>query len=238
MNRARSSERNCILASPVSRRSWPAQRYRTSRCARSLWCAPGSPESGCQVLVPLDGEGEDGLLELFLARYVYNRIPVIAERLARSTDLVRAQRKEEDLQRMVENLVHLQLPGDALRVDWSGAEGRKVIDDSLRAVFDALAVLVDRVDTNSVRLRLRVAGSPRHPAASIGYWTGRRVAGSRPSSSAQASSPGGRRHPQAQSCHGSPPRCTAPIGRRCASPVRTGGLGPSTSRRPWLPPTS
>ena len=37
------------------------------------------------------------LLELFLARYIYNRIPVIAERLARITDPAKAQRAEEDL---------------------------------------------------------------------------------------------------------------------------------------------
>lgn len=83
------------------------------------------------------------LLELFLARYVYNRIPVIAERLARLTDPTKAQRAEEDLQRMVESLVSLQLPVDALRVDWAGPEGRKIIDDTLRTVYDALAVLED-----------------------------------------------------------------------------------------------
>ncbi len=93
--------------------------------------------------VRLDADGVRQLLELFLARYVYNRIPVIAERLARLTDPVKAQRAEEDLQRMVESLVHLQLPDDALRIDWAGAEGRKVIDESLRAVYDALAVLED-----------------------------------------------------------------------------------------------
>jgi len=91
--------------------------------------------------VQVDAGGLRHLLELFLARFVYNRIPVIAERLARLTDPAKAQRAEEDLQRMVESFVHLQLPRDALQVDWSGAEGRKVIDDSLRAVYDALAVL-------------------------------------------------------------------------------------------------
>ena len=93
--------------------------------------------------VRLDADGVRQLLELFLARYVYNRIPVIAERLARLDDPVKAQRAEEDLQRMVASFVHLQLPGDALRVDWAGAEGRTIIDESLRAVYDALAVLED-----------------------------------------------------------------------------------------------
>jgi hypothetical protein len=83
------------------------------------------------------------LLELFLSRYIYNRIPVIAERLARITDPAKAQRAEEDLQRMVESFVALQLPGDPLRVDWDGAEGRKIIEDTLRTVYQALELLED-----------------------------------------------------------------------------------------------
>jgi hypothetical protein len=81
------------------------------------------------------------LLELFLSRYIYNRIPVIAERLARITDPAKAQRAEEDLQRMVESFVALQLPGDPLRVDWDGPEGRKIIEDTLRTVYEALELL-------------------------------------------------------------------------------------------------
>ncbi|MEH0929777.1 hypothetical protein [Micromonospora sp. CPCC 205558] len=93
--------------------------------------------------VRLDADGVRDMLELFLARYVYNRIPVIAERLARLDDPVKAQRAEEDLQRMVRSFVHLRLPDDALEVDWSGPPGRTIIDDSLRAVYDALSVLED-----------------------------------------------------------------------------------------------
>ena len=93
--------------------------------------------------VRVDADGLRNLLELFIARFVYNRIPVIAERLARLTDPVKAQRAEEDLQRMVRSFVHLQLQDDALRVDWGGGQGRQIIDDSLRAVYDALSVLED-----------------------------------------------------------------------------------------------
>jgi hypothetical protein len=83
------------------------------------------------------------LLELFLSRFIYNRIPVIAERLARITDPAKAQRAEEDLQRMVESFVALRLPGDPLRVDWDGAEGRQIIDGTLRTVYEALELLED-----------------------------------------------------------------------------------------------
>lgn len=93
--------------------------------------------------VRLDADGVRQLLEFFLARYVYNRIPVIPERLARLDDPAKAQRAEEDLQRMVASFVHLHLPEDALRVDWAGAEGRTILDEALAAVYDALAVLED-----------------------------------------------------------------------------------------------
>jgi len=93
--------------------------------------------------VRVDADGVRHLLELFLARYVYNRIPVIAERLARLSDPAAAQRAEADLQRLVESLVHLQLPDDPLRVDWAGPQGRRIADESLRAAYDALAVLED-----------------------------------------------------------------------------------------------
>ncbi len=93
--------------------------------------------------VRVDPDGVLRLLELFIARYVYNRIPVIAERLARLTDPAKAQRAEEDLRRMVESFVSLRLPDDPLRVDWAGAEGRQIIDDTLRTVYEALAVLED-----------------------------------------------------------------------------------------------
>ena len=84
------------------------------------------------------------LLEMFLARYIYNRIPVIAERLARITDPAKAQRAEEDLQRMVESFVALRLPGDPLHVDWDGPEGRKIIEDTLQTVYEALEVLEEQ----------------------------------------------------------------------------------------------
>jgi hypothetical protein len=93
--------------------------------------------------VRLDSDGVRELMELFLARYVYNRIPVIAERLARLDDPVKAQRAEQDLQQMVRSFVHLRLPDDALRVDWGGPQGRAIIDDTLRAVYEALNALED-----------------------------------------------------------------------------------------------
>jgi hypothetical protein len=91
--------------------------------------------------VRVDADGVARLLELFLSRYIYNRIPVIAERLARITDPTKAQRAEEDLQRMVESFVALQLPRSPLDVDWDGAEGRQIIDDTLRTVYEALELL-------------------------------------------------------------------------------------------------
>lgn len=94
--------------------------------------------------VQVDADQLVRLLEMFLARYIYNRIPVIAERLARITDPAKAQRAEEDLQRMVESFVALRLPGDPLHVDWDGPEGRKVVEDTLQTVYEALEVLEEQ----------------------------------------------------------------------------------------------
>ncbi|WP_045747277.1 hypothetical protein [Actinoplanes rectilineatus] len=93
--------------------------------------------------VRLNSDGVREMMELFLANYVYNRIPVIAERLARLDDPVKAQRAEEDLQQMVRSFVQLRLPDDALQIDWAGPQGRAVIDDTLSAVYEALSALED-----------------------------------------------------------------------------------------------
>lgn len=91
--------------------------------------------------VSLDADHVRDLLELFLARYIYNRIPVIAERLARLDDPVKTQQAEQDLQQMVHSFVHLGMPDDALQVDWAGPQGRAIIDETLRTVYEALDML-------------------------------------------------------------------------------------------------
>lgn len=81
------------------------------------------------------------LLEVFLACYVYNRTPVIAERLGRLADQQAARQADADMRQLIRDLVSLRLPDDPFTVDWSGPEGRAIADDTIRAVYDTLEAL-------------------------------------------------------------------------------------------------
>ncbi len=86
-------------------------------------------------------DGLVALLEAFLARYVYNRVPVIAERLGRITDPAAARAADEEMRQIVATLVALRLPDDPFAVDWSGAQGRRIAADAIRALYDTLEAL-------------------------------------------------------------------------------------------------
>jgi hypothetical protein len=81
------------------------------------------------------------LLEAFLVRYVYNRVPVIAERLGRLADPEAMRRADAQLCRIVEDLVVIRLPADPFAVDWSGAEGAAIAADAIRGVYETLEAL-------------------------------------------------------------------------------------------------
>jgi hypothetical protein len=81
------------------------------------------------------------LLEMFLARYVYNRVPVIAERLGRLADPEAARRADDEMRQIVEDLVAIRLPADPFAVDWSGPQGRTIAEDAIRAVYKTLEAL-------------------------------------------------------------------------------------------------
>lgn len=81
------------------------------------------------------------LLTMFLARYVYNRLPVLAERLARLTDPAAARDADRQLVQMVSDLVVLRMPDDPFAFDWAGPDGRTFADDAVRDVYDILAKL-------------------------------------------------------------------------------------------------
>lgn len=81
------------------------------------------------------------LLQLFLAQYIYNRIPVIAERLGRLTDAQAARQADDEMRQLISDLLVLRVPDDPFTVDWSGAEGRIVADDTIRAVYETLEAL-------------------------------------------------------------------------------------------------
>ncbi|WP_345028450.1 hypothetical protein [Kutzneria kofuensis] len=78
------------------------------------------------------------LLETFLAQYVYNRVPVIAERLSRITDPHAVRQADEEMRQIIQVLVSLRIPDDPYTVDWAGPEGRQIAEDTVRITYEAL----------------------------------------------------------------------------------------------------
>lgn len=81
------------------------------------------------------------LLESFLTHYVYNRVPVIAERLSRIPDPRAVRHADEEMQVIIRGLVSLRIPADPFKVDWAGPQGRQIAEDSVRLAYDALQAL-------------------------------------------------------------------------------------------------
>lgn len=113
-------------------------------------------DAACDVLDELFGDAEtwtqlDGvnvtsgmletLLTMFLAHYIYNRVPVLAERLARLTDPAAVHEADRQIIQMVQDLVTLRMPSDPLAFDWSGQDGAQFADDAIRDVYEILQSL-------------------------------------------------------------------------------------------------
>jgi hypothetical protein len=81
------------------------------------------------------------LLELFLAQYVYNRVPVIAERLGGLPDPQAAREADDQMRQLISDLVAIRLPDDPFSVDWTGPEGRAVADDTVDALYRTLEAM-------------------------------------------------------------------------------------------------
>jgi len=88
-------------------------------------------------------EGLASLLEMFLAQYVYNRVPVVAERLSRIADPHAARRADQEMRDLIKDLVSLRLPDDPYAVDWAGPEGSGIARDAVEAVYETLQGLTD-----------------------------------------------------------------------------------------------
>lgn len=80
-------------------------------------------------------------MHTFLVQYVYNRVPVIPERLSRITDPHALAEADQDMRQLISNLVELRLPDDPFTVDWSGSEGRQIAQDTVRAAYEVLEAL-------------------------------------------------------------------------------------------------
>jgi hypothetical protein len=88
--------------------------------------------------VVIDAAALELMLTLFLAAYIYNRMPIIAERLTRLGDRHAAERADGELRDYIRAYVDLQLGDDPLAIDWTGAEGRLVIEQAIQAVYALL----------------------------------------------------------------------------------------------------
>lgn len=91
--------------------------------------------------VSVDREQLGTILERFLALYVYNRVPVVAERLSRLTDPVTMRQADQEMRQIIADLVAIELPADPLAVDWAGAEGRTIAERAIASVYDLLSAL-------------------------------------------------------------------------------------------------
>lgn len=94
-----------------------------------------------QVSVDRDQLGT--ILERFLALYVYNRVPVVAERLSRLTDPVAMRQADQEMRQIIADLVAIELPADPLSVDWGGPEGRSIAERAIGSAYELLSALDD-----------------------------------------------------------------------------------------------
>ncbi|WP_337832948.1 hypothetical protein [Pseudonocardia sp. TMWB2A] len=85
------------------------------------------------------------LLETFLAQYVYNRVPVVAERLSQIADPQALRRADDEMRETIQLMVSLRIPDDPFSVDWSGPEGCTIAEDSIALTYEALAGMEDDI---------------------------------------------------------------------------------------------
>lgn len=81
------------------------------------------------------------LLTLFVAKYVYNRLPVLAERLARLMDPAAVKEADQQIVGMIHDLVSLRMPEHPLTFDWGGAAGEAFANDAVQEVYELLSEL-------------------------------------------------------------------------------------------------
>lgn len=118
--------------------------------------AQAARDAACDVLDELFGDADSWselsavnvdqaqlgvMLELFLALYIYNRVPVVAERLSRLTDPAAMRRADQEMRQIIADLVAIQIAGDPFAIDWQGSEGRTIISSAMSTVYETLAAL-------------------------------------------------------------------------------------------------
>ena len=91
--------------------------------------------------ISVDREQLGQILERFLALYIYNRVPVVAERLSRLTDPVAMRQADQQMRQIISDLVVIELPTDSLSVDWTGQQGRDIAERAITTAYELLSAL-------------------------------------------------------------------------------------------------
>jgi hypothetical protein len=79
------------------------------------------------------------MLEMFLSLYVYNRVPVIAERLSKLENPAQSRHADQEMRLIIADMVAIHLPDDPFTIDWRGGAGRALADDAIATVYEALS---------------------------------------------------------------------------------------------------
>lgn len=117
--------------------------------------AQAARDAACDVLEDLFGEADSWdelaqlqvnadqlgqILERFIAAYIYNRIPVVAERLSSRVDPAAMRAADQEMRQIIEGFVALHLV-DAYKLDWAGYEGRAAVESAMRDAYETIASL-------------------------------------------------------------------------------------------------
>ena len=120
--------------------------------------AQAARDAACDVLEDVFGEADQWdelastevdaadlatILERFLALYVYNRVPVVAERLSRLSDPTAMRKADQEMRQIIADLVAIHLPYEPFNIDWPGGEGRAIADDAIESAYQSLSALED-----------------------------------------------------------------------------------------------
>ena len=100
--------------------------------------AQAARDAACDVLEDLFGNADqwadlasinvtaddlNRMLEMFLSLYVYNRVPVIAERLSRLDNPAQSRHADQEMRLIIADMVAIHLPEDPFTIDWRGGAG-------------------------------------------------------------------------------------------------------------------
>lgn len=95
--------------------------------------------------VTLDADGVVELIERFIARWVYDRmLPTLAEKFSHIDDPEVVRERNDELRERIRLLAKLELEDrGVLSIDWSGEEGREILDHLVRDIYEDMQDLGD-----------------------------------------------------------------------------------------------